>query len=109
MNQQYRKFIDPIPNFSRQLPEGVYSLSTEAVKEILNISQSTLSDFKECLNTERPRGWDYSPGQHGLTIEQLQVLAILNSLVRTLGRRAAQKHLHKAIEHFYKQQETENG
>jgi len=108
MNRDYYQntcILHTIP----RLPANVYAVSTESALSILDISQSTLTDLKECLNYEKPDGWNYVKGQQGLTRRQFQVLAILLHLVRTLGRRAAQIHLHDAINQYLEQKEEDHG
>jgi hypothetical protein len=97
----YRTFIgqsDIKPMTELKLPETLYGVTTGQALEILGISRSTLGDFKECLNAERPTGWDYYKGQRGFTVQQLRILLTLKNLVRTLGRPQAQNKLHQALE-----------
>ena len=80
-----------------QIPDGVFSVTTNQALSILGISRSTLGDYKECLNCEKPDGWDYIPGQRGFTVSQLRIVWLLKCLVGTLGRPSAQEQLHAAI------------
>jgi len=100
--------IDFVPKSFGNLPESLWAVTTNQALDFLGISRSTLDDYKVCLSIEKPIGWDYSPHQRGLTAPQIEVLAILNYLVKRVGRPQAQRLISKAAQDYFKQKEIKD-